>query len=223
MDELTRALKSSILLENIPEDKYQAVFSCLEAKEKHFTKDQMILSTRGNEDLSGIVVDGRIELTFYDENGNQVNVNHIKEGEIFGAEIACAGCSSSFTNLRALTDCTLVFLNFSNLLNSAHKGCPYCARVTSNLLKDFAKQTQFLKLKIRIMAQKRLRDKVRIYLESLPHSRENIIQLPFNRTELAEFLCVDRSALSRELCRMRDEELLSFQGREIQLLEPYFL
>ncbi len=77
--------------------------------------------------------------------------------------------------------------------------------------------------KVRILAQKRLRDRLKIYLQTLTPDEKGCYSLPYTRTELADFLCVDRSALSRELCRMRDERILDFSGAKIHLLNPTFL
>ena len=76
---------------------------------------------------------------------------------------------------------------------------------------------------MRILAQKRLRDRLKIYLQTLTPDAKGYYSLPYTRTELADFLCVDRSALSRELCRMRDEGILDFSGAKIHLLDPAFL
>ncbi len=78
-------------------------------------------------------------------------------------------------------------------------------------------------MKIRIMAQKRLRDKIKnIYAKQSYHS-EGIIKIPFNRRGLAEFLNVNRTALSRELSRMRDENIIEFDNNIIKLIDFEFL
>ena len=81
----------------------------------------------------------------------------------------------------------------------------------------------FFNTKVRILAQKRLRDRLKIYLQTLTPDNKGCYHLLYSRTELADFLCVDRSALSRELCRMRDEKLLEFSGAKIKILDDNFL
>ena len=91
------------------------------------------------------------------------------------------------------------------------------------LVTVMAQQLLFFNTKVRILAQKRLRDRLKIYLQTLTPDEKGCYSLPYTRTELADFLCVDRSALSRELCRMRDERILDFSGAKIHLLNPTFL
>ena len=95
--------------------------------------------------------------------------------------------------------------------------------VILEIMQDMAQQLLFFNTKVRILAQKRLRDRLKIYLQTLTPDSKGCYHLLYSRTELADFLCVDRSALSRELCRMRDEKLLEFSGAKIKILDNDFL
>ena len=160
---------------------------------------------------------------YYDENGNQISICRFCPGEVFGAELACTGWTASPVCLRASSDCTVMLLDFSALMSQKTLTCPCRMQVTANLMQDMAQQLLFFNTKVRILAQKRLRDRLKIYLQTLTPDEKGCYSLPYTRTELADFLCVDRSALSRELCRMRDERILDFSGAKIHLLNPTFL
>jgi len=159
----------------------------------------------------------------YDENGNQITVAHIHEGQIFGAELACSGGVTSPVCLRTASVCTVMLLNFGVLLSESSMGCPCRMQVTANLMQEFARQVLAFNTKVRILGQKRLRDRLKIYLQTLTPNADGVYTLPYSRAALADFLCVDRSALSRELCRMRDEGILSFSGSKICMLDSEFL
>ena len=116
-----------------------------------------------------------------------------------------------------------MLLDFSALMSQKTLTCPCRMQVTANLMQDMAQQLLFFNTIVRILAQKRLRDRLKIYLQTLTPDEKGCYSLPYTRTELADFLCVDRSALSRELCRMRDERILDFSGAKIHLLNPTFL
>lgn len=172
---------------------------------------------------TGILLDGTVEEFLYDENGNQVSICRLASGQIFGAELACTGWSTSPVCLRADSDCTVLRLDFSALMSQQTMTCPCRMQVTANLMQDMAQQLLFFNTKVRILAQKRLRDRLKIYLQTLTPDSKGCYHLLYSRTELADFLCVDRSALSRELCRMRDEKLLEFSGARIKILDHDFL
>ena len=216
-------LHSCSIFDGIPEDKYINVLHCLQGKQKAFLKGQTITNIGEYSQMAGIILSGTVELAFFDELGNQINVNHIGVGEVFGSELACSNQVPSPMKLSAVTDCEILFLNFSVLLNTNAHICPNRARVTVNLLRDFARQTLFLNMKLCIMGQKRLRDKIKIYLQNQSISKDGEITIPFNRHEFADFLYVDRSALCRELSRMKSEGIISIKGRTITLLDKSFL
>ena len=217
------ALAECSLFDQIPEDKYPNILHCLSAQRRTFKNNQTIINIGENSQMAGLVLSGRIELAFFDENGNQINVDHMVSGQIFGATLSCCEWALSTIQLKALEDCDVMFMNFRNLLVVQEKYCPFRAQVTSNLLRDFARQTEAMNEHMRIICQKKLRDKIKIYLQTLKKGGTGCIEIPFSRHELADYLYVDRSALSRELCRMRDEGIIAFEGKTVTVLDDDFL
>lgn len=223
MEEIYPILRKCSFFEGIPEDKFPNVLYCLQASKKRFPKGGIIVNIGEQSQMAGVVLSGIVELAIYDENGNQVNVNHISQGKVFGLELACSEQNSSPVQLHTLSDSEILFLNFTSLMSLEAPPCPYRTRVVTNLLRDFAQQTIFLNQKLRIMGQKRLRDKIKVYLQGQELTEDGWVTLPFSRNELADFLYVDRSALSRELSRMKDDGILSYRGQEFHILDPAFL
>lgn len=221
--QFSHVLKECSCFEGIPESRYTAVLCCLRARHKAFSKGSMILQVSDRENLAGVVLKGTAELTLYSENGSQININHCSCGDMFGEDLACSKSADSSMQIWAVTDCEILFLDFASLFSMEGGTCPFKMRVSTNLLREFADKARFLNDKVRILAQKRLRDKLKVYLQLQTGSREGRIELPFRRNELAEFLCVDRSALSRELSRMQQEGILSYEGRKIHIHDQSFL
>ncbi len=203
--------------------KYEEALACLNARVRQFSKGAHVVEQGQRAQNTGIVLAGSLSEYLYDEGGNQINICRLSEGQVFGAELSCTGWSTSPVSLRAENDCRVLLLDFAALLSAQTMTCPCRMQVTANLMQEMAKQLLFFNTKIRILAQKRLRDRLKIYLQTLTMDEQGNVNLPYSRTELAEFLCVDRSALSRELCRMRDEGILSFSGSRIRILEAGFL
>lgn len=216
-------LKSSGLFKGIPEEKYNNIFACLQARIAEYKSDTLIVNIGDRNFRAGIVLEGGLEEFIYDENANHVAIQHLKSGSVFGAELACGSSLSSQFYLKASVDTKVLLLDFKTLLSETTLTCPCRMQVTANLLQELSNQITFFNTKLRILSQKKLRDKLKIYLQTLEISKDNVIHLPFTRNKLAEFLYVDRSALSRELCRLRDEGILKFSGSNIKLLDPCFL
>lgn len=215
-------LTTSGLLSGIPKEKYDTIFSCLQARITDYESETLIVAVGDHNFRAGIVLDGSLEEFIYDENANHVTIQHLESGSVFGAELTCGSALSSQFYLKASVDTKVLLLDFKALLSETTLTCPYRMKVTANLLQELSNQITFFNVKLRILSQKKLRDKLKIYLQTLEQTEEGLIHLPLSRTKLAEFLYVDRSALSRELCRLRDEGILNFSGSNIKLLDSDF-
>lgn len=220
--EYIKLLQRSGIFQEIPERKYSCVLECLHGVQKSYPAGTLLTDVRGEEKRAGVVLDGTVEEFLCDENGTQNTIRRIGRGAVFGAETALdeTDCTAA---LRAATDCSVMLLDFGKLLSQETLSCPYRMQVTSNLMREFAHEMLAFNTKIKILSQKRLRDRLRIFLQTLSPEKDGCYHLRCSRSELAEFLCVDRSALSRELCRMRDEGILEFSGSRIRILEDNFL
>ena len=203
--------------------RYRDVLDCLHASVHQYPRNTHLVELGEQSHNTGILLDGTVEEFLYDENGNQVSICRLASGQIFGAELACTGWSTSPVCLRADSDCTVLRLDFSALMSQQTMSCPCRMQVTTNLMQEFARQVMFFNSKIRILSQKKLRDKLKIYLQTLEIAPDGTVCLPYSRRELSEYLYADRSALSRELCKMRDEGILNFSGSRLQILDPDFL
>lgn len=223
MEEIYSVLRNCSIFDGVPEEKYPKLLQRLKAKRIAFRKDETILNIGDQSQLAGIVLRGSVELSFLDEGGSQINVNHISSKGVFGTERACLQGDVSPMQLKAITDCEVLFLDFSVLMNDNSPLCPFRMRIAANLLREFAHQTRFLNQRLRIITQKRLRDKIKVCLQGQPMDPDGTIRLPFKRNEWADFLYADRSALSRELGRMSDEGIIAYQGQEIRILDGDFL
>lgn len=222
MNSINHILNKVHFLRGIPESGYEKVLNCLQAKRKSFSSGESIVNV-GSSSLAGVILSGTAEIVFYDEIGNKINTNHLYPADPFGLGVVLAGRKTCPVRIRSLSECEILFLDFSRLLDASSCTCQYRMQITANLLQTLAELNLFLNLKLRISCQKHLRDKVKIYLQSQHFSETGEVQLPFSRQELADFLYVDRSALSRELGRMRNEGILSFNGRKLVMLDKSFL
>ena len=124
-----------------------------------------------------------------------------------------------FSRIRS----NMLYLDFDPLLLQQECACPHKAQVTANLLREMGRSALFLNQKMRILAQNRLRNRIKLYLQMLPVKPGGELHLDMGRGELADYLCVDRSALSRELGRMQKEGILAFQGQQVRILDQSFL
>ena len=196
-------LSKAKLFEGIPLEHYPQIFNFLQASILSFEKDELIQHLGEPLLYSGIVLDGTVEGSFINENYSKINMNHFERGRSFAEALACVQTPYSPIQLKALTNCTIMLINLKGIISGSSCPCSYQLNLTTNMLKILASQNVFSNLKLRIANQKSLRDRIHV---------------PFTQTALAEFLGVNRSALSRELGRMQDENLIEVNDKKMKLL-----
>jgi len=208
------------LFEYISKDKYDNVLTCLNAQVKTYQKDETIGGLQEPIKNAGIILSGKVSISFFSKAGREYNVQQFGKGEMFGEAFACVQDESNTAQIVAEQKSQILLLHFSKLFTEKARSCPFASQVTSNLLNETAKKNIFLNKKIEILTQKKIRDRILIYLQTIDQPASPIY-IPFNRQGLANYLGVDRSALSRELCTMRDEGILEFNKNRITLLKSY--
>lgn len=209
-------LKRCRLFRDFSEEDLHKVLEYLRARERSFKRGEIILHIGEKICYAGIILEGEIECSFQDYDFNKYNMNHFSEGDLFGETMACLEIDKSPMQVFAVTDCSILLLDF-RVLKEAKFECQ--SLLTENLIHIFAEQNYFLNQKIRIVTQKNLRSKIFAYINSIQPDDKDNRKLPFSKTALSEFLCVNRAALSRELRKMINEGILEMNGRNFLIME----
>lgn len=208
----------SPLFAGVKESDIASMMHCLSAKERNYKKNEYIFHTGDPINQIGMVLEGIVHMMKEDVWGNVMILGEAIEGDLFGEVYACAGVEHLEVSVVAKTDVKVLFLDIQKVLTVCSNGCEFHARIIRNLLSSIASRTLAMTRKVEHMSQRSLRDKVLSYLSSESvrvGSKEFTIS--FNRQQLAEYLSVDRSALSAELGKMRNEGMLEFRKNQFKL------
>ena len=211
-------LQKTPLFGTIDPADYPELLDFLQASVRRFRKGQMLVNLGDPFRHIGIVLEGTLEGSFENENFDQINMNYFQKGALFGESLALANIEYSPIQLRALEDSLVIYLDPSVIYRTEAWDSPSKKTIIANLVRGLSLQNVFLNLKIRIHTQKSIRDKVLIYLYSLPAGPDGWKTVPFSQTALAEFLGVNRSALARELTKMKADGVLKTDRRRFLLL-----
>ena len=128
------------------------------------------------------MLEGTLEGSFENENFDQINMNYFQKGALFGEALALANIEYSPIQLRALEDSLVLYLDPSVIYRTEAWDSPSKKSIIANLVRGLSLQNVFLNLKIRIHTQKSIRDKVLIYLYSLPAGPDGWKTVPFSQT-----------------------------------------
>lgn len=217
-----RAMASCALFAGVDKGSYEELLAYFDGTVRSYEEGSLLVRIGDAHAKIGVVVEGRVEVGFYDESGSLANMTLMGPGDVFAESIACASVPSP-VQVRACADSAVLWLSADRMLRSGFLGAPRTAGcVLGNLVSLLSRKNVFLNKKVHILAQKRLRDRVKLYLCERASGAEPP-RASFSRSELAQYLCVDRSALSRELGRMRDEGIVRLDGGAITVIDRTFL
>lgn len=218
-------LQSCDLFKPFSYNDLDTLLELLDAEICHYPKGTSIYAPMEQTPRPGLLLSGKAKLVFLDEHGLPVFLRFVDPGQSFGLALACLDQDQSPVKLQAAEDCDVLFLSFDALIHPAmqEEVDPLLQSFNANLLRQISSQIFLLNRRIRLVCQKRLRDKIRVYLQSLPLQDDQTIILPLSRAELADYLNADRSALSREFSHLASEKILTLDHNQIQILDPSFL
>lgn len=205
------------LFENVQNNEVLELLKCIGIKTKVFRKNAFILKAGSKIDYLAVILGGRAVMSKTDSFGKQTVIEELKMNDIFGHNIVCCGLDKSPVDVIAENECEVLFLPFEKVVTPCEKLCPYHLQLIKNVMKMISKRNSLLNDKIDIIGQKTTRDKILALLETYRNGQK-VFSIPYSREEMAKFLCVDRSAMSRELCRMRDEGILKFSKNHFEIL-----
>ena len=212
-------LKKTRLFAGVKEDEIEAMLGCLGTREKNFDKGEYVL--RQGEFLRDIMVlvKGSIHIQQDDYWGSRSIINKIGEGEMFGEAYLSPESPALMSDAVAVEESVVLFFDVNKVLSTCSSACRFHSLVVHNMFYAVADKNLGLVKKLSYITKRTTREKLMAYLsEEAKRNGSAEFYIPFNRQQLADFLSVDRSAMSGELCKMRDEGLIEFSKNHFRLL-----
>ena len=201
------SIRKCYLFDGIKDEQLTEAIKLLNGRIRKVEKDDFIVQLGGVLRNAGLLLKGKIESSFQNENYDQITMHTFGGGYLFGEAIVINSAKNSPVQVRAVEDSIVLFIDLSEIYQSEIASTLRMI-LAENLIKSLARKNLILNQKVRILSQKSLRDRILIYLGTLPKDKNSFVKIPFTQTALAEYLGVNRSALSRELGRMQNEGLL---------------
>lgn len=194
------------------------ILSCMESRQQSFNEGSFIFLADESYPKLGILLSGKAQVIKENMFGDRMIIGALEAGNLFGETYACMGLSKIPISVEAMEDCSVLLLDINRMLKTCSNACTFHQRLVANLLNIVATKNMQLNRKMSYLTHKTIRGRLLAYLEDqAERTNSDAFEIPFNRNELADYLCVDRSAMSRELGRMKKEGLLDFSRKAFRL------
>jgi CRP-like cAMP-binding protein len=214
-----KTLLSTTLFHGIDENDLEGMLACLNVMVRHYRKNDIILMAGSKATSVGVMVEGTAQITREDAEGNRAILSELVKGDIFAEAYAAAARDDIPITVIATSDCSIVWVPFSKVVVQCSFSCQFHQQLIQNMMKIIAEKSIAMNEKMRILSCKTTKEKLLTYLHDYSEKMgKTKFKIPFSRNELADFLSVDRSAMSRELGKLRDEGYLNFNRNEFELL-----
>jgi len=218
-------IAKSKLFEGIKKENINTLLNCLDYSIKSFKKNEFILKQGNYFDSIGLILSGNVIVTKDDYMGNKNVLSKFNPSDHFAESFAASKLPLTI-DVICSSDTIVLFIPIDKISTLCNNTCSYHLTLIHNLMSIIASKNILLTNKINQMSKRTTRDKLMAYLLDVSKLKNSYyFDIPYNRQQLADYLSVDRSSMSNELCKLRDEEYIKFNKNhfEINLKKPHHI
>ena len=218
MDEILRTVNSA-LFEGICYEDRRAMLGCIGYHIGTFRKGDIINFEDEKIKHVGIVVEGSVDMIKEDIWGNKTMLVRSRKDDVFAETFACGSDNLSMVTFQVSEDATILFLPFNRVMHNCTMACQFHHQLIENMVHVVANKNRDLMRKVEVVSKRTTREKLLSFLSIQAQAQQTrYFEIPLGRVELAEYLCVDRSAMTRELSKMKEEGLIDYDKNCFRLL-----
>lgn len=212
-------MERSPLFQGINYDEYQRMLTCFQAVQRSYRPEEMIYDfSKPNQNAVGIIERGTASLIRIDADGVATVLEELHAGGVFGKDLAFAGSREDSLEVVCRTACDVLFIDYPHILKRCENACYHHSLLVQNMLRLMADKAQSLSERVDVLSRRSIREKLLCYFRQQAEKEgADSFTLPFSLSTLADYIATDRSAMMRELKRLREEGAVSSDGRRFTL------
>lgn len=212
-------LRSCPFFNGMRDDEILSILHCVQASTVARPRGAYILRAGDTTEVMGLVLSGSVLILQEDLWGHRNILSKCTAGDFFGEPYAATSGAVLNVNAVAEDDCELLFLNVNRLLTSCPTACDHHQKLIRNLVSVLANRLLVFNDKITHVSKRSTREKLLSYLSTESVRQASLsFDIPFDRQQLADYLCVDRAAMSVELSKLQKEGILKTKRRHFELI-----
>ena len=208
----------SPIFEGISWDERHCMRDCFGMRERDFRAEDIVYDFSGGGETIGILTRGSAVVERIDENGSRTILEHLETGSVFGEMLMFDNIAGDHITVVCERPCQVWFMKANQLTKRCEKACDHHSRMVENMFHLVAEKATALSERVEILSRRSIRDKLMCYFAmQTAKQRTNSFILPFSLSALADYISTDRSAMMRELKKMREEGIVEVNGRKVVL------
>jgi CRP-like cAMP-binding protein len=219
LEQLHSILSNCPLFNNIKENEYNSLLSCINSYTKNFDSNEYIIIAGNVVNYVGIVISGTVEIIKENPAGTRHIMDFLGTSNIFGEGIVCTNERIAPVTVRAKENSRILFIPYERIIKSCTNSCGFHTQLIKNMMMLLGEKNFNLNIKIELLMLKGMREKLAAYL-LYEAKRQNSLtfQIIPNRNELAEYLNVSRTSMCRELANMKESGMLDYYKNSFKII-----
>ena len=198
----------SQLFEGITNEECARMFQCFGAREAGYEAGALISEFDGEQNAVGVLLSGSADLVRLDADGNRTILETLEEGGVFGEVLAFSGAGGR-----------VLYLDYDQITKRCENACLHHSILVQNLFRLLSTKTLRLSERVEVLSRRSIREKLLCYFEQLARrEKSDTVTLPFSLSALAEYISADRSAMMRELKKLKEEGVVQTENRRVTIL-----
>ena len=218
---MANTVSCSHMFSGISQESYSRMMSCFNSAPKKYSAGETICFYEPKKRTVGIIEKGRavVVKTFY--SGSQTILEQLSDGSIFG-EVFYFHANTDGISVIPASECTVRFIDYEHIMTSCHNACQHHSQLIQNLFSIISCKAAELSEHIDVLSHRTIREKLMAYFQ-IQSSKNNStkFKLPFSLSALADYISVDRSAMMREIKKIKEEGYIDISQKEVTLLKEY--
>ena len=211
-------ISRNALFQNVSPESIEKMIPCFDMRKRSFSEKDIIPTTEGKKEYICLLLDGAVSVSRISIDGSLDLLEYLEDTGVFGDAFAFANREDEFITVCE-KDCTVLFIEKGQITKRCSNACQHHTPVLDNMLQLMAGKVVHLTEKVDILSHRSIRGKLMSYFR-IQSTKQNCLtfELPFSLLKLANYLCIDRSAMMRELKKTKEEEMIELDGRMVTLL-----
>ena len=211
-------ISKNALFQNVSVESIEKMMPCFDMKKRSFSEKDIIPTIEGKKEYICLLLEGAVSVSRISIDGSLDLLEYLEDTGVFGDAFAFSNREDEFITVCE-KDCSVLFIEKGQITKRCSNACQHHTQVVENMLQLMSNKVVHLTEKVDILSHRSIRGKLMSYFR-IQSTKQNSLtfQLPFSLLKLANYLCIDRSAMMRELKKMKDEEMIELDGRMVTLL-----
>ncbi len=209
---------SSPIFAGISPTELQCMQECFHMRKQHFRTEEVVYTFYQQRDIIGILSAGTALVERIDEKGNRTILEHLESGGVFGEMLIFENIADDRLDVIAESPCDVWFMRSDQLTKRCEKACVHHSRMVENMFRLVTDKALALSERVEVLSRRSIREKLLCYfqMQAFRHNSDTFT-LPFSLSALADYISTDRSAMMRELKKLREEGRVQLNGRTVTL------